>query len=290
MHTAYALSLIWFLIKSGLPVDELPDIKPFMFPRWEYGKIIPVIFVIILLFLNVLTDQVDSIILLILVFTTLLLLIIWRKEVNIRVMVTGILIGLVAFFAGLPLMKNGLMSKTGLIVFSSLTPFMFVAGWLILKRTLMGGIQLAAGNYCRALKSFIVGCLLFIPLGFLNAADGSPALNITWIDEAWMPFSIPLFSGIVEETRYRLLLVGLCYYLLRPTFTKKPVIAVLITVLFSAIIFGLGHGWTLERLFITGLLYGLPLAVVFVKRDWEHALGAHYMINFIPWILVFCRV
>jgi membrane protease YdiL (CAAX protease family) len=59
-------------------------------------------------------------------------------------------------------------------------------------------------------------------------------------------------------------------------------------VLFSAITFGLGHGGTLlERLLITGLLYGLPLAVIFVKRDWEHAVGAHYMINMISALMVF---
>lgn len=56
--------------------------------------------------------------------------------------------------------------------------------------------------------------------------------------------------------------------------------------LFSAIVFGLGHGRTLERFLTTGLLYGLPLAVVFVRRDWEHAVGGHWVINMIPWVTV----
>jgi membrane protease YdiL (CAAX protease family) len=59
-------------------------------------------------------------------------------------------------------------------------------------------------------------------------------------------------------------------------------------VLFSALTFGLGHGGTLlENLLSTGLLYGLPMAVIFVRRDWEHAVGAHYMINLIPTLMVF---
>jgi membrane protease YdiL (CAAX protease family) len=71
-------------------------------------------------------------------------------------------------------------------------------------------------------------------------------------------------------------------------FSKRPVIAVVCAVLFSAIPFGLGHGGTfLENLLITGLLYGLPMAVIFVRRDWEHAVGAHYMINMIPTLMVF---
>ena len=44
---------------------------------------------------------------------------------------------------------------------------------------------------------------------------------------------------------------------------------------------------TLDKFLTTGLLYGVPMAVVFVRRDWEHAAGAHYMINMIPWLMVF---
>jgi hypothetical protein len=29
------------------------------------------------------------------------------------------------------------------------------------------------------------------------------------------------------------------------------------------------------------------MAVLFVKRDWEHAVGAHYVVNLIPFLAVF---
>jgi hypothetical protein len=32
------------------------------------------------------------------------------------------------------------------------------------------------------------------------------------------------------------------------------------------------------------------MAVVFVSRDWEYAVGAHYMVNMIPWVLVFLKI
>jgi hypothetical protein len=65
--------------------------------------------------------------------------------------------------------------------------------------------------------------------------------------------------------------------------------AVVATVLFSGNTFGMWHGFTLERFLVTGLLYGVPMAAIFARRDWEHAVGAHYMVNMIPWLMVFRR-
>ena len=38
---------------------------------------------------------------------------------------------------------------------------------------------------------------------------------------------------------------------------------------------------------MTGLLYGVSFAAVFVRRDWEHAVEAHYMVDMIPMLIVF---
>jgi hypothetical protein len=102
-----------------------------------------------------------------------------------------------------------------------------------------------------------------------------------------MTFTLPWFSGLAEETWFRLLLMGLCFYLLRPALKNHPGLAVVAVVLFSGITFGLGHGRTLERFLTTGLLYGVPMSALFARRDFEHAVGAHYMVNFIPWVMVF---
>jgi hypothetical protein len=105
-----------------------------------------------------------------------------------------------------------------------------------------------------------------------------------------MPFSLPWWSALLEETWFRLVLVGLVYFLLRPAFQKHPALAVLAAVFFSGITFGLGHGRTLERFLVTGLLYGVPFAALFARRDWEHAVGAHYMVDMIPWLMLVLRV
>jgi len=134
------------------------------------------------------------------------------------------------------------------------------------------------------------GGLLFVPLGLTNAAGGSPGSQIGWVTEWWMPFWLPWFSGIAEEVWFRLFLVGLGYFLLRPAFRTHPALAVIVSVLFSGITFGVGHGRTVEGFVMTGLGYGVPMAALFAKRDWEHAVGAHYVVNLIPWFAAFAEV
>ncbi len=92
---------------------------------------------------------------------------------------------------------------------------------------------------------------------------------------------------LAEETWFRLFLMGLCSFFLRPAFRSRPAVAVVATVLFSGITFGMGHGFTLERFLVTGLLYGVPLAAIFARHDWEYAFGAHDMVNMFPWLMVF---
>jgi len=230
----------------------------------------------------------QGIVLPLLMLATIWLLIAWRHDIGLPPILQGLAVALIAFLGGLPFWENQFVGKAvfvGLLVF--VMP-MFVAGGLLSNRTGLGGSQLFAGHYSKGLLSFLFGCLLFIPFGLLNAATGSPGTGITWVTHWWMPLSLPWFSGIAEEVWYRLLMVTLCYFMLRPAFNKIPIIAVVFSILFSAVVFGLGHsGSFMDKLLTTGMLYGLPMAVIYAKRDWEHAVGAHYMINFIPWIMVF---
>jgi hypothetical protein len=85
-------------------------------------------------------------------------------------------------------------------------------------------------------------------------------------------------------------MMGLCFFLLRPVFRTRPALAVGATVLICGITFGLIHGRTLERFLTTGLLYGVPMATVFARRDFEHAVGAHYMTNMPSWVVAFLGV
>jgi hypothetical protein len=111
-------------------------------------------------------------------------------------------------------------------------------------------------------------------------ASGRVVLILAWLAAA---ISLAVWSATVEETIFRMLPVCLFFALAQPVLRHAPAAAIL-AVLFSAATFGLAHGQTVGNLLGAGLGYGLPMAVVFVRRDWEHAVGAHYATDFAPWV------
>jgi hypothetical protein len=284
---SYVAALLWYLGRTGPSVDQLPELGPQVLPRWRYGAWVPVLGVALVLALAVLSDAGVPILDLLMMAATGLILLAWRREIRLRSVVQGLGVALIAYLAGLQMANNGYLSHTFLYLLPAFSFPMYMAGGLLFKRTRLGRIQLLAGQYGQALKSVLWGGLLFVPLGLINAAGGAPGSGITWVTKWWMPLWLPWFSGLAEETWFRLFLVGLCFFFLRPAFRTHPALAVVAAVLFSGITFGLGHGQTLERFLITGLLYGVPFAAMFVRRDWEHAVGAHSMVNMIPWAMAF---
>jgi hypothetical protein len=285
---AYVAALLWYLARSGPPISLLPEIRTFVFPRWRYAAWIPVLGVTLTFGLALLSGGAfQSIMLLSMLVASIGIVVAWRRQLSLRSVAQGIGLAAFAFAACLPLLKNGLVSQRAGYLLTALAAPMYVAGGLLFHHTGLGGAQLLASRYLQALRSFLLGCLLFVPLGLANAVAGSPGSSITWVTEWWLPLWLPWWSGIVEETWFRLLLVGLVYWLLRPAFQSHPALAVLAAILFSGIAFGLSHGLSMEGFLTTGLLYGVPLAAVFARRDWEHAVGAHYMVNLIPWVMAF---
>ena len=283
LHVGYTLVFLWYIIRTGTSTKQLPDVSPIIIPKRKIGKLIPVI-IIALLLVSEFYDQ--GIVLPLLILASLSILIDWRREIRITPIIIGLVLTLIAYLAGLQAWRNQLLNDTvffGLLMFVMPT---FIAGNLLYKRTCLGGSKLYLKQYRKAIWSFLWGCILFLPFGLINAAAGSR--YITWVIHWWQPFILPMFSGIVEEAWFRLFMVTLCYFLLRPAFNRVPALAIVFSTIFSAIVFGLGHGGDLIHRFLNiGLLYGLPMAVVYVMRDWEHAIGAHYMINLIEWIMAF---
>ncbi|MBT8398407.1 MAG: CPBP family intramembrane metalloprotease [Gemmatimonadetes bacterium] len=287
LHAAYAVGLIWYLVRTGLSTQDLPEIEPIIFPKKRFGAWIPAMAVGLMFALVVVSDDGADLLLLLMMPASLWILVAWWRKIRLVWVLQGVVLGLVAFAAGIPARDNGLISETVLWVMPGFVPFMYVAGGLLLDRTGLSATQLRSAEPGKALKGFLWGCLLFLPMGFFNVVDGPVAGDLTWVTEWWMPLSAPWFSGIAEEAWFRLFLMGFCFFLLRPVFRTRPALAVAVTVVICGITFGLIHGRTMERFLTTGLLYGVPMATVFAKRDWEHAVGAHYIVNMPSWVMAF---
>lgn len=287
LHAAYALTLIWFLSRTGPPLEALPDVEPAILPKRKAGGWIQAIVMALVFFLIVGSEEgLDMFLLFVLVTAVWVLVAGWRR-IRLRWVVQGVALGLLVFMAVIPARGHDLVSETVVFLFPSLVPFLYVAGGLLIDRTGLGRVQLQTEGLGKALKSFLWGCLLFFPMGLFNVVDGTVSGDLSWVTEWWMPLSIPWFSGIAEEALFRLFWMGICFFLLRPVFRTRPLLALVATVLLSSVVFGLGHGRDLETFVTTGFLYGAPMAVVFARRDFEHAVGAHYMINMPSWVLAF---
>ena len=286
LHVLYVVVLLWYLVRTGPSFNQLPEGSVPVKLRSKIGAWFAALGVAIFFLLSFFSanDTGPLILLSLIAFVPILLA--WGRDLSLRLVLQGFAVAIFAYLAGSVWVKLGVLSKSWNMILSAFTVPFYITGGLLLKRTRLGGLQLLNGGIGPAIKSVCVGCLLFVPLGLFNAL-GDPMVDLSLIREWWMPFYLPWWSGINEEAWYRLYLVGLIYFMLRPAFHKYPGLAVIAAVLFSGIVFGVGHGFTPDNFWTTGILYGVPFAATFAKRDWEHAVGAHYMVNMIPALVAF---
>jgi len=286
LHVLYVVVLLWYLVRTGPALNQLPE-GHVSVKRWsKIGVWLAVLGVAIFFLLTFFSaNDIGPLILLSLIAFVVILLV-WGRDISLRLIIQAFAIAIFAYLAGSQWVKLGVLTKNLNSILSAFTIPFYITGGLLLKRTKLGGVQLLNGQYRSALKSICVGSLLFVPLGLINAL-GNPMVDLSGVRQWWMPLWLPWWSCINEEAWYRLYLVGLVYFMLRPAFHKFPGLAVVAAVLFSGIVFGVGHGLTLDLFWTTGLLYGVPFAATFAKRDWEHAVGAHYMVNMIPALVAF---
>jgi hypothetical protein len=288
LQTIYVAALLWHLAGSDRSPNAGPTdrgIDAGGMRRW-----IPAAGLAGLLALAALSDDGVDVTMLLMIVATGWVLLVWWREIRWRTIAHATAVAAIAYFAGRAMVAHGFIGASTVAMLSFIAAPMYVAGALLSHHARIGGVAIESAGYAAGLRSLLWGVVLFVPLGLANAADGSPGADISWVTEWWLPAWLPWFSGIAEEIWFRLLLVSLATILLTPAVRGRRGAASMIAVLFSGLVFGLGHGRDLEHLLVTGLLYGLPFGAVFARRDWEHAVGAHYVVNAIPWLTVYLEM
>jgi hypothetical protein len=220
------------------------------------------------------------------------IIVVWRRRATARLIGLGLAAGLVAALASIPATQSGL---AGVVFTLVTTPLLFIGGGLLLERTGLARIRLLEGEYAIGLRGFAWACALALPPALLNILGGASTSD-TWVSRWWHPLAA-FAPGVAEETAARLFLTALCYALLRPTTNDRPRRAVIAAILIGAIAHSLAHLPTLSMLsgqgvtvLFVGLLYGVPIALLFIKRDLEHAIGYHFFIDFIRFLAALVHV
>lgn len=214
---------------------------------------------------------------------SLVFIIFWRKRLKRRMLLTGFaLLVLLAFVENI----LGADNSSGLILPFGVT-LMFLAGVLLVNHTGLAHIRLLEGEYLEAGKSFLWGCLLALPPALLNVItiQWAPVSDFDLLFDRWWEPLYALQPAIIEEIWARLLLVTLVYTLLRPTSGNRSTGALFWAIGIAAFLHGMAHvpgsitdpG---EGILIT-LVYGVPLGLLYVKRDLEQAIAYHFFIDLV---------
>jgi hypothetical protein len=285
LGTVYVLALIWWLARSKPHATDLPDSEPVVkfLPNYRSMVWFLIILTLILVALTSVLLQDGWLTLLLSIPFSLVIIVGWRKRLNRRLVMASIITVITLAVAEQllgPEMSSGLIIPIG-------AALMFLAGVLLLDHTRLTRVRLLNGDYLEAGKSFLWGCVLAVPPALLNAISmrlAAPSEFDLLFDRWWEPL-YALQPGILEEIWARLLLTTLLYALLRPTSNERPQRALVWAMVIAAFIHGMAHypgsiTSPLEGIYIT-LMYGVPLSLLYVKRDLEQAIAYHFFVDLV---------
>ncbi len=288
----YIAVFIWWLSIQKTPQLEntpLPDVKP---PRIKsFNTMLAIIFVImvILFTLTCLILQNGWHLNYLSVLLSLVIIVIYRKDIRFRYLVAC---GILLVILGLVEQMMGEEQSSGLIV-PIMTSIMFLSGVLLLERSRLSQIRLLDGNYLQAGKSFLWGCAMAVPPALVNIVQvrQMQVSDFDQLFDSWWKSFYALQPGIVEEIWARLLLVTFIYSLLQPLSAGRPNKAAVWSIVLAAFIHGFAHfplsiSNPIEIVFVS-VSYGIPLGLLFVKRDLERAVAYHFFIDLVRFFVVY---
>lgn len=284
LGSAYILFLIAHLARSHPQAAELPDFSAFAGFDFTYQRMLTGIIILasgIFLLTGILLQN-GWFIIFLSVPLAMGMLVRYRRSITRRMIGIGFLIGLVVALVE-TLLDSDLTMALLIIPLA-------ISGALLLNYTRLTQWHVLTGNWRQAVQSFARGCLLAVPPALLNLTLSQGAEEVTFnlqFKKWWQAF-YALQPGIVEEVWARLFLTTLLYALLRPTREANPRQALTAAMGIATLLHGLAHfpqslSDPFSALFIA-LMYGIPLVLLYVKRDFEQAIAYHFFIDFIRFL------
>lgn len=192
------------------------------------------------------------------------------------------LFGVYPFFG---VVHNGLQQA---LIRGSYTAAAALGGLVIMRSGGPVQFRLAAGAWRQALISFTFGAGVGIPLAVLNTFANS------WTQGRPFQWQSPLAAAvdalqpaIVEDVLYRLTFLGLLWLVLHRSWSRQQ--AAWLAGLLSLLVHAYAHFnsefltqplATLVMGGVMGLIWGVPLTVLALRRDLDSSVGFHWMQDF----------
>jgi hypothetical protein len=272
----YVVSLISLFIKSDLLTERTVIYEKFInlkdYDVW--GLLLIIIGVTTFLLYFGLKSSVILIIAAVTLAIAVWIIIKYRKSITKPIIIKGLIIGILSAVA----QYNYLPSLAAIFI---TIPFFYISASLLNDKFKVTVIHFNSNSYDSMIKSFLVGCLFSLPMALSNLSDVMTTNPYNWIDQFWKPILAFNFV-LLEETFMRLFIITFIYVLVISK-TDRKIVAVITAILISSTIFGLTHypQVDIQSCINIAILYGLPLGVLFYKRDFETVVGYHFMINFV---------
>ena len=222
--------------------------------------------------------------------TALLVLILKRPSVKPRTFVTGLALGVIS---GLSLSvqnpsvwSNALQGGVvwisfmgGVALFQDLEPFRVIA----FQPPLM-----------RIGRSLLIGIAVGIPLATINNLFFSLTAGPVHFRGVFYSAFRALYPAVSEEIVFRFFVLALCLRLLKGS--RSPRLALTVAVILAVVPHSLNHlpdlflenaSMGFAMLVATSLLFGLPMALLQIKRNLETAIAFHWFIDFMRFLFGF---
>ena len=162
-----------------------------------------------------------------------------------------------------------------------------MAGVVLLRASRLARVWTLEGRLGPAARAFALGCLLALPPALLNIAGMTTEMISAAeasFESGWMAF-YALQPALLEELWARLGLLPLLFVAFRSAAGSTTGRALLSALVISVAVHGLAHVpqsvASVPTALFLALVFGVPLALLFLRRGLESAIGYHFFVDFV---------
>ena len=282
----YLTALLWWFSREALDVSP-NEVTQLLTRPHSFGSMLSAVILVVGLVVAVTSGVFQNGWYTVLVSTLpALVVVVWfRDQHTRRTVAVAVAVVAVLFVLGSVHRSLGWAFGSALVIGIHL-----IAGVALLQHTGIGGFRTISGEYAAAFRGFVQGSVLAVPPMMLNLALAERAQIIEIADPAgnwWLPI-LAVQPALAEEIWARLFLTTLFIALLYPVSRERPRRALVAAIVLAVALHVLAHvPHTITdpvSVVFMSFFYGVPMVLLFVARDLEHAIGYHFFIVFVSFV------